>query len=101
MFLGVLKEFPSFKDDFPSIDGFVDTSWHNDACPSLGKEVNPNDWLYLFVDYSDPDLREIGNSKYSVHFNVDGKENQFLLETDSLEEAKLFIEQFLKGIKND
>ena len=89
-------EFPRFTDPFPEIEGFIDTSWHNDACPSLGKELRPNDWLHLFVNFSDPDKREIGLCKYSVHFNVDGEENQFLLETDDLDEAKTFIQQFLK-----
>jgi hypothetical protein len=34
-----LSEFPNYDDELPAIDGFEDSSWHNDACPSLTKEL--------------------------------------------------------------
>lgn len=51
----VKTEFPRFDSDLPVIDGFVDTSYHHDACPSL---TNKELALQLFVDYANPDLSE-------------------------------------------
>jgi hypothetical protein len=52
-------EFPDFDYDLPEIDGFADTSWHNDVCPSL---TGPHD-LILWCDYADPSKREYADSK--------------------------------------
>lgn len=51
-------EFPDFPAaDYPALPpGFVDTSWRNDACPSMGCEQL---MLSVFVDYSDVSRREI------------------------------------------
>ena len=55
-------EFPDFPAaDFPAAipDGFVDSSWHNDACPSLASdELN----LQIFIDYTDLQKREFPDS---------------------------------------
>lgn len=53
--MSVQTEFPNFDGDLPVIDGFEDTSYRHDICPSLtNKELG----LQLFVDYADPDLSE-------------------------------------------
>jgi hypothetical protein len=53
----LVKAFPDYDvTTLPVIPvGFVDSSWHNDACPCFVKGD-----LQLFVDYADPDLRECG-----------------------------------------
>ena len=56
------EEFPDFDDELPEIDGFKDSSWHNDAMPSLINEVLH---LHLFVDYADPDLSEFQEARRS------------------------------------
>lgn len=50
-------EFPDFPAaDMPAIpEGFHDSSWHNDACPSI--EGNR---LKVFIDYADVAQRELG-----------------------------------------
>jgi hypothetical protein len=92
-------EFPRFTDPFPEIDGFYDSSWHNDACPSLAKNIKENQTLYLFVNYSDEKRREIGDFKYFVLYDIDGGESTCLLQTDDLDHAKHFLNGFLKGIE--
>jgi len=59
----VRKEFSHF-DNFESFDkifsvlknyGFVDSSWHNDAMPSMTFEYGNNYELVIWVDFKDPD----------------------------------------------
>ena len=49
------KEFPDFVLDVTLPEGFEDTSWHNDVCPSFTDTARK---LILWIDYADPDLRE-------------------------------------------
>ncbi len=53
------SEFPDFPaSDMPVMpEGFADSSWHNDSCPSF---TNSALQLIIFVDYLDPTQREIG-----------------------------------------
>ena len=52
------EEFPDFVLDVTLPDGWEDTSWHNDSCPSFefGK-------FRLWIDYADCDHREIESGK--------------------------------------
>jgi hypothetical protein len=56
------QEFPDFPAaDMPAIPaGFVDTSWHNDVCPSF---TSDSAGLIIWIDYLDPANREFG-AKY-------------------------------------
>ncbi len=61
-------EFPDFPAaDFPALpEGFTDSSWHNDACPSIKNETLG---LFIFIDYADRAKREAidnGNARFSV-----------------------------------
>lgn len=51
------KEFPDFPlADYPTLpEGFADSSWHNDSCPSMKNETLG---LFIFVDYVDRAKRE-------------------------------------------
>lgn len=59
-------EFPDFDPaTMPIIPAWLDTSWHNDTCPSFQSET-----VRIFIDYADPQQREIAESvRYSVHAN--------------------------------
>ena len=96
MSFGVLKEFPRFPEPLPEIEGFEDTSWHNDACPSIGMELGEDNWLTLFVNYPNPKQREIGDYKYSL-FHQKGLDTKMLCTSDNLNKIKKSIHQFLKG----
>lgn len=55
--MSIEKEFPDFPvADLPAIPaGFVDSSWHNDSCPSFTDEARR---LMVYVDYADKEKRE-------------------------------------------
>ncbi len=69
-------EFPDFDHDprgfFPRELGWVDTSWHNDACPSFW--LKPK-LVSVFADYLDPDKRENApvDRFVCIRTNVDGE----------------------------
>jgi hypothetical protein len=63
-------EFPDFDYDLPIIEGFEDTSWHNDVCPSLTrKSPDESKTLILWCDYADATKRE----SYSENPPYNGK----------------------------
>src|SRR5690606_19746669 len=52
-------EFPRFGIlDVQVPEGFCDTSWHNDVCPSFSKELPNGNFLRIFIEYPDPAARE-------------------------------------------
>jgi hypothetical protein len=85
-------EFPDYPEsDMPQLpEGFEDTSWHNDACPSYS-----NADCTIWIDYVDPTKRE-HNATYP-RFNVqpmrDGIEitGDGGLMTDSWDEVLSYI----------
>src|SRR5262245_47820271 len=58
-------EFADFPaSDMPKLpEGFIDTSWHNDTCPSFSHEIAR---LILFVDYLDPRERELDQPRFTL-----------------------------------
>lgn len=56
-------EFPDFPEaDFPALpEGFVDSSWKNDATPSMWMESVD---LRIFIEYADPAKREFPENEY-------------------------------------
>lgn len=93
--MSYLKEFPDFDFAPPYIEGFEDTSWHNNVSPSFTRKLNDTHSVTLWVDYLDPDRRECGGDQFlvCVHETEDGDNNEVIIETDLLPEA-------LEAIKN-
>jgi hypothetical protein len=89
--------FPDFPEPLPEIEGFEDISFKDDICPSLGKEIEPDVYLTLFVDYPNPEMRECGGYRYKLFIQDVGKDD-FLCVTEDLEKMKFFINGYLKGI---
>lgn len=57
--LAVMREFPEYDTALPVVPGFVNTSWHNDMCPSLSMLLPALGYeVRLLCDYLNPDLRE-------------------------------------------
>lgn len=56
------KEHPEWTspEGFTIPAGFVDTSWHNDSCPSFSKQLDDHRRVCLWIDYADPAERETG-----------------------------------------
>jgi hypothetical protein len=55
------NEFPDFDDVLPSLEGFQDSSWHNDACPSLRMELKDGKYWHIFMDYKDQNLSDFAD----------------------------------------
>jgi len=93
--MNYLKEFPDFDFDVPHIEGFEDTSWHNNVSPSFARKLNDTYSVTLWVDYLDPDRRECGGCQFlvCVHETEEYETTDVILETDSLADA-------LEAIKN-
>jgi len=57
-------EFPDYDDTLPELEGFTDSSWRNDACPSISKEIGDASstlhpkTIAIFVDYKDRSLSD-------------------------------------------
>lgn len=59
--MNYLDEFPDFDDTLPTLEGFHDSSWHNDACPSLMMELEGGKYWHIFVDYKNQDLSDFAD----------------------------------------
>jgi len=86
-------EFPHYDDTITLPDGWVDTSWHNDVCPSFEK-VFGDTTMRLWCDFKDPEQREVGGSRFTVCvYLTEEDEYQFIGESESMEEALTIINQ--------
>jgi hypothetical protein len=58
------KEFPDFAPEtMPALpEGWADTSWRNDQCPSFERIV-PGTVIRLFINYADVTLREFEDGR--------------------------------------
>jgi hypothetical protein len=83
------KLFSNYDGELPTLAGFVDDSWQNDVCPSMLNEARN---LKLWVDYVDPDRREVGGARYTL-CAYDESEDQYLylFSSDSLSTIKDFL----------
>jgi len=58
-------EFPHYDDTLSLPEGWIDTSWHNDICPSF-ERVCGDTTFRLWCDFKDPELRELGGLRFTV-----------------------------------
>lgn len=82
-----------------NIEGIIDQSWHNDACPSFGATA---DGPRLWVEYPNPEDRDSGGSRFAVTYwceaGEDGAEwshHATAYEGDDMTEA---VRVFMKTI---
>ena len=57
-----LQEFPDYDGVLATPDGWQESSWHNDTCPSFLyplDDVRYGTSLRLWCDYAVPDMREV------------------------------------------
>jgi hypothetical protein len=74
----LFPEFPEYDDNLTIPDGWVDVSWHNNACPSISKSCGLLDQklaIVIWCDYKDPTMRDWG---------IDSK--QFAVSIESTDE---------------
>jgi len=80
-------EFPDFDYEIPDLGkGWIDSSWHNDTCPSFEYTTKQGVVYRLWIEYLNPDIREVGGSQHvlSKFFNDDLTP---LFESDNLNEV--------------
>lgn len=66
------QEFPNYDDVLPTLEGFSDSSWHNDACPSLMRYIDDSTFIQIFCDYKDQansDFADLDFARYT-RFNM-------------------------------
>lgn len=89
-------EFPDYPvADMPAMPAhgdFVDTSWHNDTCPSITSDALG---LHIWIDFADKSVREFEDGpRFIVVRQGHGIEvGETILETDDWDEVLSFIEQ--------
>ena len=110
--LHVREQFPNF-DNYKSFDsifnvlknhGFKDSSWHNDAMPSMTFEYGNNFELIIWVDFKDPeksdffDLRRDGVFK-EFFFGERNSETYEYLEEYHYDDLTKLIEDVKKVLE--
>ena len=101
--MNYLEQFPHYDDTLPTLEGFYDSSWHNDACPSITKDLGEETYLQIYIDYKDKaksDFYDVEDRNYSrFHVNLDKPnewlDSKFLFESNDWAE----IEKFIKELK--
>ncbi len=83
-------EFPDFDYELTLPSDWIDSSWHNDICPSFEAEFE--DMRYrIFCDYADPARREVGGLQFAVAKYINEDELEAITEFDTLQEALDFV----------
>lgn len=89
--LTVRNQFPDYPiDALPDLSGFIDTSWHNDTCPSFRHGHH-----LVWVDWPDPREREDPEGYRFIICALD-KEGRIIdgepsFQTDDWSEVRAFI----------
>lgn len=86
-----LREFPGFGVlDVAIPDGFDDTSWHNNACPTWSMQKGNGNYLQLAIDYADPEHRDTPSLKrFRLHlYDTDMNFQGDLMQTDDYTEVQ-------------
>lgn len=91
--MNYLQTFPNYDRKLIEIEGFQDTSWKNDACPSISKGR-----IQVYCNYLDPKKREIEDSSLYYCFLYSKNQKGFdepikELGTDNISDVLDFIKQ--------
>jgi hypothetical protein len=84
-------EFPDFDNELTFPDGWIDTSWHNDICPSFEKDFG-NVTYKIFCDYKNPEKREVGGDQFTISLYYEDAVNfACIAQFNTLQEALDFV----------
>jgi hypothetical protein len=96
------NEFPRFDDTLPTLEGFYDDSWHNDACPSLCKDLGNDRYLKIYIDYKDKERSDFFDVMDEFYFRfgvyLDKPMEEFNAELIFQSNDWAEIEQFIKEL---
>jgi hypothetical protein len=92
--------FENFDDVIEIPEGWISTSWRNNACPSMALEINEDYSITIWIDYKNPELRETVGKRFIV--SLENLEEDFtpMGEFDTLEEALQQAEIIKNGYTN-
>jgi hypothetical protein len=87
------NEFSHYDDTLDLPKGWIDTSWHNDVCPSFEK-VFGDTTFRLWCDFKDPALREVGGLRFTVcKYDSNADEFECIGQFESMDEALALIDE--------
>jgi hypothetical protein len=96
----IKNQFPDFGKPLPKIEGFVDSSWFKNGAPSISKDLDKTSCLTVFIHYPNKENDfQIDGCKYKLFKQTN--EDEFICESNDIEDIEQNINQILKGIKND
>lgn len=79
--------FENFDDVIEIPEGWISTSWRNNACPSMALEIDENTAITIWIDYKNPELRETQGKRFIVSMETLDEGFEPMGEFDTLEEA--------------
>ena len=89
-------QFPDYTDEIPTFEGFEDTSWRDDVCPSFQKHLGGVS-LRVWVGYADPENREDPDSPRFALDLITGDDAVIILNTDDLDLVRFVIDLVSRG----
>lgn len=79
--------FENFDDVIEIPEGWINTTWRNNACPSIELQIDKDYSVTIWIDYKNPELREMKGKRFIVSL-VDPEEDYSPMgEFDTIEEA--------------
>lgn len=95
------QKFPDYDYEIKMPAGFWDSSWHNDVCPSIRRDIHHDLGVKIYCDYSDYGRRELGNQhQFTVCLeddHLDGLEDKGVF--NNFDDAVLFANALAEKMK--
>jgi len=93
-----LTEFPEFESsDVPVFEGFTDTSWHNDTCPSFERPLKHGVSIRVWVEHQDPQKRDYFVERFAIDIMQDCECLETVLITDDLDQVRAEIKKLVEA----
>jgi len=92
--------FENFDDVIEIPEGFISTTWRNNACPSICREIDANTSVTIWIDYKNPKLRETVGKRFIVSFETFDDGFTPMDEFDTLNEAVEKANQIFEEYQN-
>lgn len=93
-----LTEFPEFaSSDMPTFEGFEDSSWHNDTCPSFERPLSHGVSIRVWVEHQDPEQRDYLVNRFAIDLMQGCECVETVLITDNLDEVRAEIKKLIEA----
>lgn len=90
--------FPDYDDELPTLEGFYDSSYKNDSCPSLSDDADPDpeNCLFIFCDYKEPSRRDCGEDFPRFRVLKGYATGNYIFSSDNWSDIVKFIKELKK-----